>query len=167
MMKDVSLHPPVHKSSLSTRESDTLCHTEAGQYRYDDDDDDDELFTPRRIWPTPPRYAARVISGPHEVSVPSLPAQAPRKGLSPNMLGFLAAIGLVIFTCSTASLVLIAMLMDSTRNQVYAAAGKISVMQDVLTVALSALEQNQTQLVRLASMLETWLKNTTRQGSGY
>lgn len=143
-MEDVSLHSPVVRSYGQTAPSDM------GQYTYEDEG---EPYTPRRIWPTPQRYAARILA-------PSAPPAPPSRqpAVSHQTVVALTVLGLVIFTCSTASLVVVALLMDSTRGQVNSAAGRIA-------EALDALADNQTQLARLVSLMEAWLGNSTRQAA--
>lgn len=148
-MDDVSLHSPVVRSS-GPAPVDRM-----GQYTYDDEDGS---YTPRRIWPAdyslPQRYAARVLS-PREA--PPTWAGPRQVSISHNALALLTVVGLVIFTCSTASLVIVAMLMDSTRVQVNTAADQIARLQGTLGTALIGIEQNRTQLDRLVSLMQFWV----------
>lgn len=144
-MDDVSLHSPVIRSSGPPASSDM------GQYTYDDDEEGG--YTPRRIWPADysraHRYAVRAL--PIRGAPAASPAPPALRAISPNMLALLTVVGLVVFTCSTASLVIVAMLMDSTRGQVSAAAAQIAEVRDTLG-------QNQTQLARLVALMEAWLQ---------
>ena len=145
-MQDVSLHPPAARSSGPARPSEDM-----GQHTYDDDDE--EAYTPRRIWPTPPRYVARVLA-PSEyppVAAPLHPARA-----HGSLLGW-CGLGLVVFTCSAASLVIVALYMDSALGQVRVASSR-------LTGVLEILSDNTTRLARLAALMEAWLGNTTLAG---
>lgn len=126
-MEDVSLHSPVVRSSGPHGQADM------GQFTYDDEDD---AYTPRRIWPAQPRYAARVL-GPREYPA----AVSPRRPeATHNALFFLTALGLVVFACSTASLVIVAVFMNSARVQITSATD---------------------QLARSVSLIELWLGNAT------
>lgn len=131
-MEDVSLHSPVVRSSGPHGQA------EMGQYTYDDEED---AYTLRRIWPTPPRYGARVL-GPREYPAVVSPR---RPEATHNALFFLTALGLVVFACSTASLVIVAVFMNSARGQVASAADRIGL---------------------LTSLMEVWLGNATLAGAG-
>jgi len=141
----VSLHSPVIRSAGPPGPADM------GQYTYDDEEEGG--YTPRRIWPADysraQRYAVRAL--PIRAGPAAAPAAPALRAISPNALVLLTVVGLVVFTCSTASLVIVAMLMDSTRGQVSAAAAQIADLQDTLG-------QNQTQLARLAALMEAWLQ---------
>lgn len=130
-MEDVSLHSPVVRSSGPHGQA------EMGQYTYDDEED---AYTLRRIWPTPQRYCARVL-GPREYPGPVSPR---RPEATHNALFFLTALGLVVFACSTASLVIVAVFMNSARGQVASVADRIG---------------------RLSSLMEAWLGNATLAGA--
>jgi hypothetical protein len=123
-----------------------------GQHNYDDDDE--EAYTPRRIWPTPPRYVARVLA-PREYPPVAVPAHPARSHAS--LLGW-CGLGLVVFTCSAASLVIVALYMDSALGQVRDAAYRI-------TGVLEVVSDNSTRLARLAALMEAWLGNTTLAGA--
>jgi hypothetical protein len=141
-MESVSLHSPVVRSSGPLRRTDDM-----GQYTYDNEE---EAYTPRRTWSTTPRYAARVLD-PNEYPQ----AVAPRHlaGAHKSMcMG--CALGLAIFACSAASLVITALYVDSALWQVRDAASRI-------TGVFGALGDNATRLARLVSLMEAWLGNTT------
>jgi hypothetical protein len=148
MMDDVSLHSPVVRSSGPPGPG------EMGQYTYEDRE---EAYTPRRIWPADHArhqwYGARPLS-PRAPAEPAAPRQA---GISHNTLACLAAVGLAIFACSTASLVIVAMLMDSTRGDVGAAASQIAGVRGALDRSLVELSQNRKQLAALLSLMDLWL----------
>jgi len=119
-----------------------------GQHNYDDDDE--EAYTPRRIWPTPPRYVARVL-GPREY--PPAAGQQRLNG-SPSWTFVCCAVGLVVFACSAASLVITALYIDSALGQVRDGANRI-------TGLFEALADNTARLARLASLLDAWRGNAT------
>lgn len=123
-MEDVSLHSPVVRSSGPARQADM------GQYTYDDDDD--EAYTPRRVWPVPPRYAARILT-PREYPAVASPRQ---EAAACNALFFLTALGLVVFACSAASLVIVALFMNTARGQVTAAADRIGRLTSLMEILL-------------------------------
>ena len=148
MMEDVSLHSPVVRSTGPPGPS------EMGQFTYEDEEG---AYTPRRIWPVdyarPQRYWARPAS-PQDTPAP--PTQR-HTTISHTALALLTTVGLAIFTCSTASLVIVALLMDSTREEVNTAGKQIAGVQGTLDKALAGLDQNQKQLASLLSLMDLWL----------
>ena len=151
MMQDVSLHPPAATGAAPAGPS------EMGVYAYEDDEDNGD-YTPRRIWPADytrsHRYTVRAF--PIEEAQRVAPAPPPR-GITANTLNLLTSVGLVIFVCSVASLVVVAMLMNSTQDQVNSAVDKISLLQGALTAMTMAMERNNTQLDRLVSLMHLWV----------
>jgi hypothetical protein len=139
-MDDVSLHSPVVRSSGPHGPSDM------GVYSYEDEE---SSFTPRRIWPAdlsrPQRYLARVIT-PRE-SPP--PPQGRQITLSHTTLFLLAALGVAILVCSTASLVIVSMMAGVMQDSVTDTAD----VQDFLGAAMLALNQTRADLDKLLAAL--------------
>ncbi len=145
-MQDVSLHSPVPRSSGAARRAGDM-----GQYTYDNDNDDDgEAYAPHRIWPTMPRYAARVLS-PREYPQAVAPHQ---QEVSRKPMYLVCALGLVVFACAAASFVIVALYMDSALGQVRHASYRIAAV-------VQAVSDNSARLARLASLLDAWVGNAT------
>ena len=132
-MEDVSLHSPVVRSTGPPGPS------EMGQFTYEDEEG---AYTPRRR------------ASPQDTPAP--PTQR-HTTISHTALALLTTVGLAIFTCSTASLVIVALLMDSTREEVNTAGKQIAGVQGTLDKALAGLDQNQKQLASLLSLMDLWL----------
>lgn len=147
-MDDVSLHSPVAMSTWPQPPS------ERGQLTYTDDEDD-EPGAPDRIWPMPSRYGVRSLRFPEYPAVTSMPRP---KMISRNALVLLTVVGLVIFACSTASLVLVAMLMDSTRSQINSASIRLDGLEDYLST-------DRAELAQLTLLMQQWLGNVTWPGA--
>ena len=143
-MQDLSLHSPVPSGSAPVGPS------ELGQYSYEDDEESG-AFTPRRVWPAdyarPHRYAVRALPV-HEAQRVS-PVSAPRPATA-TAVALLTVIGLSIFVCSVASLVVVTLTMDV----IDAASKRILQLEGVVRALTGAVLHNGTRVDRALSLVQ-------------